>query len=174
MQQHFQLTGSFRGLLLFDVAESIDLGLLHRILGTNPNRREPAFRHPAPEYVRFERPPVIEQVGTRQVRGSENVEIRIRYFEYGVASVEMLMPFSSSWNELASLTSRWIVSAELEGFATSLLRESLVRTGPALGNPYREWISEDYYVVQLDPISTDGGAALSAEQLVRDRGGEIA
>jgi hypothetical protein len=37
MQQHFQLTGSFRGLLLFDVAESIDIGLLHRILGTNPS-----------------------------------------------------------------------------------------------------------------------------------------
>src|SRR5947209_4822510 len=107
MQQSSQLTGSFRGLLLFDVAESIDLGSLHRILGTNPSRREPAFRHPAPEYVRFERPPVIEQVGIRQVRSSEEVEVRIRYFDYGVASVEMQMPFRSSWNELAALASRW-------------------------------------------------------------------
>jgi hypothetical protein len=174
MQQPSQLSGSFRGLLLFDVAESIDLGSLHRILGTNPSRREPAFRHPAPEYVRFERPPVIEQVGIRQVRSSEEVEIRIRYFDYGVASVEMQMPFRSSWNELAVLASRWIMSAELESFATSLLREALARTGPALSNPYREWISEDYYMVQLDPIRMANGTVLSAEQLLRERGGEIA
>ncbi len=174
MRQDSRLTGSFRGLLLFDVAESIDLALLHRILGTNPSRREPAFRHPAPEYVRFERPPVIEQVGTRQVRGGESVEIRIRYFEYGVASVEMQMPFSSSWDELAALTSRWIMSAELESLAASLLREALVRTSPALSNAYQKWISEDYYVVQLDPIQMNDGAVLTAEHLVRERGGEIA
>ncbi len=174
MQQTQSLTGSFRGLLLFDVAESIDLGRLHRILGTNPSRREPAFRHPAPEYVRFERPPVIEQVGTRQIREGEDVEVRIRYFEYGVASVEMLLPFSSSWKELAFLTSRWIMSAELESFAMSLLREALLRTGPALSNPYEEWISEDYYVVQLEPIWINDGVVLTAEQLVRERGGEIA
>ena len=174
LQQPFRLTGSFRGLLLFDVAESIDLGSLHRILGTNPSRREPAFRHPAPEYVRFERPPVMEQMGVRQVRGGEDVEIRIRYFEYGVASVEMQMPFSSSWNELAMLASRWITSAEVESFAAKVLREALIRTNPALSNPYGEWISEDYYVVQLDPIRLDDGNVLTAEQLVRERGAQIA
>jgi hypothetical protein len=173
MQQHSQLTGSFRGLLLFDVAESIDLGALHRILGTNPSRREPAFRHPAPEYVRFERPPVIEQMGTRQIRGSDDVEIRIRYFEYGVASVEMQMPFRSSWDELASLASRWTMSTEIENFAAALLREALARTGPALSKPYGEWISEDYYVIQLDPIRMDT-TVLSAEHLLQERGGEIA
>lgn len=174
MQQPFELTGSFRGLLLFDVAESINLEALHRILGTHPSRREPAFRHPAPEYVRFERPPVVEQVGTRQVRSGEKVEIRIRYFEYGVASVEMQMPFRSSWSEIASLASRWIAFSELEGLAMSLLRESLARTGSALSKPYQKWISEDYYVVQLDPIRTGNGSVLTAEQLVRERGGEIA
>jgi hypothetical protein len=124
--------------------------------------------------VRFERPPVIEPVGTRQVRGRESVEIRIRYFEYGVASVEMQRPFYSSWEELASLVNRWMTSPEWESLATSLLREALVRTGPALSRPYQEWISEDYYVVQLDPIQTSPGATLTAEQLVGERGGEIA
>ena len=174
MHQPSKLTGSFRGLLLFDVAESIDLGVLHRILGTNPSRREPAFRHPAPEYVRFERPPVVEHIGARQLHGSGNVEIRIRYFEYGVASVDMQLPFSSSWNELASLASRWITSPELEGFAASLLREALSRTGPALSKAYKEWIAEDYYVIQLDPIQRDNGSVLTAEQLILDRGTEIA
>ena len=174
MQETPQLTGSFRGLLLFDVAESIDLGLLHRILGTNPSRREPAFRHPAPEYVRFERPPVMEQMGIRQIRGSDDVEIRIRYFEYGVASVEMQMPFKSSWNELASLASRWTMSTEVENFAAALLREALVRTGPALSKPYEEWISEDYYIVQLDPMETSNTSIFTAERLLRERGGEIA
>ncbi len=175
MPPTFPLTGSLRGLLLFDVAESIDLERLHRILGTHPSRREPAFRHPAPEYVRFERPPVIESVGSRPVRGRESVEIRIRYFEYGVASVEMQWPFCAScWEDLTLLANRWMTSPDWESLAMSLLREALVRTGPALSRPYQEWISEDYYVVQLDPIQTSLGAILTAEQLVQERGGEIA
>ena len=53
-----RLTGTLRVFHLFDIAEGTDLNQLHSIFGTRPSRREPAFRHPAPEYVRFERPPV--------------------------------------------------------------------------------------------------------------------
>ncbi len=169
-----QLTGTIRGLLLFDVAESIDLTELHRILGTISSRREPAFLHPSPEYVKFERPPVIEPVGIKRIQATgEEVEIRIRYFDYGVASVELLMAFRATWPELISLANCWISSTELESYAADLLKDSLGRTGKALNKPYKEWISEDYFVVQLNPVNT-GNGVLEAADLVHDCGAEIA
>ena len=40
------MSGSLRAILLFDIAEEIDLAILRKILGTGPSKREPAFRHP--------------------------------------------------------------------------------------------------------------------------------
>ncbi len=167
------LTGTLRGLLLIDVSESIDLSKLHAILGTHPSRREPAFLHSAPEYVRFEHPPVVERIGSRNVDNSGAADVQIRYFDYGVASVELRRPFSASWRDLIQLANRWVASPELESFATGLLREALERTSIALEKPYKEWISEDYLVVQVDPLEREG-ATLTAEQLVRAWGREIA
>ncbi len=169
-----QLTGTIRGLLLFDIAESIDLPKLHGLLGTIPSRREPAFLHPSPEYVRFERPPVLVPVGVKEMATGESVEVRIRYFDYGVASVELLTTFKASWAELITLANSWISSTELERYATELLQESLQRTGQALTKAYGEWISEDYFVVQVNPIALDDGGSVTAEELVRERSGEIA
>ena len=173
MELQQDLTGTFRALLQFDVAEGIDLAALHIIFGTSPSRREPAFRHPAPEYVRFERPPVVENVGMRQITGAQILEARIRYFDYGVASVELRMPFRASWEELVTLANRWIMSPQLESCASDLLRESLKRTGAALKNAYPNWISEDYYIVALDPIPGNGGT-VPADVLLRERGAAIA
>jgi hypothetical protein len=174
MELQTRLTGTLRALLQFDVAEAIELGVLHTILGTSPSRREPAFRHPSPEYVRFERPPVIEHAGSRPVGTDPAVEARIRYFDYGVASVELQMSFKASWDELVLLAHRWIMSPELETCANDLLKESLKRTGSALRNSYPNWISEDYYIVQVDPISSADGSPVSSESLLRDRGPSIA
>ena len=174
MTQQGNLIGCLKCFLLFDIAEEIDLPSLHRILGTSPSRREPAFRHPAPEYVKFERPPVEELVGTRPVGPGEMVAVRVRYFDYGVASVEMERPFVASWEELVALANRWISWPELENSAEGILHESLQRTGDALRKAYSNWISEDYYVVQLEPVGDDAHRIVSAEELLRDRGGAIA
>ena len=53
------LRGSFRVLVLYDIAEQIDLDRLGDAIGVARSRREPTFKHPAPEYVRFERSPVL-------------------------------------------------------------------------------------------------------------------
>ncbi len=129
MDIHPPLTGSVRSYFLFDIAESIDLAEVHALLGSRPSRREPAFRHPAPEYVRFERPPVTEQLGRCQLGENNAVGVRIRYFDYGVASVEVLKHFSASWDELALLANRWITSPDLEPWAKKQLSEAMA--GPA-------------------------------------------
>lgn len=168
------LDGSLRAFLLFEIAEEIDLQLLRSILGIGPGKREPAFRHPAPEYVRFERPPVIEDLGLRYTDQGNGFQTRIRYFDYGVASVELRMQFSASWDSLARLAHRWIMAPELEGCASQTLRERFASIREVFKKPHELWISEDYYVVQLDPILIDGNSVLLAEDLIREYGTKIA
>ena len=93
-----------------------------RLWWTGWARSERAFRHPAPEYVRFERPPVTEQIGL-QTFGETEVKVRIRYFDYGVASVELLKRFRTGWLELTWLANRWTTSVDLEPWAEDQLRK---------------------------------------------------
>ena len=51
------LEGSLRAMLLHDVCEEIRLEELRAMLGAR--RAERSFKHATPEYVRFEKPPVI-------------------------------------------------------------------------------------------------------------------
>jgi hypothetical protein len=168
-----ELTGTLRVFHLFDIAEAIDLSRLHEVFGTRPSRREPAFRHPAPEYVRFERPPVMEPLEPTRTNDGLVASPRVRYFEYGVASVELQLNFAGSWEELVLFANHWISSSEMEGRAHTLLRERIPVVLPALRKPYEAWITEDYYIVQIDPIPR-GQDICPAHELLRNRGAEIA
>ena len=167
-----ELCGTLRALLLFDVAEEIDLGRLHHLIGSSPSQREPAFRRPAPEYVRFEKAPVTEYLPACQDASGELLGARVRYFEYGVASVELVKPFQTSWTQLIRLANRWIMSPELERRARSLLAGRLETLADVLKKPYPDWIAEDYYVAQVDPIQN--GTPVSADDLIRHCGAQIA
>ncbi|HEX4166450.1 MAG TPA: hypothetical protein VHZ55_13360, partial [Bryobacteraceae bacterium] len=162
------LRGSLRALLLFDIAEELDLPHLHRVLGTDPGKREPAFRHQTPQYVRFERTPVDEFIGQCADYAGNPLFGRVRYFEYGVASVELQLPFAASWPELVSLANQWISSPELERRARKALEDRLPQFQAAVCKPYGNWIWEDYYIVQLDPIAEPDGSIVRAETLVRN------
>src|SRR4051812_34493743 len=169
------ITGRLRSLFLYEVSEGIDVDALRVIVRTDPGGREPAFRHPAPEYVRYEKPSALESLGSRKIAADTEAEARIRYFEYGVASVELRIPFEGSWNQLISFAVRWIGSAECEATATASLRDCLKRIGPALRKPHQsDFISEDYYVIQIDPIRTNEGRELPAQTLLEQCGEEIA
>jgi len=168
------LHGSIRALLFFDISEEIDPQRLHALLGTSPGKRQPAFRHPAPEYVRYEQPPVLDNIGPCEEFEGQALEGRIRYFNYGVASVELRLNFSgASWEELVRLANHWVLSPALEGKAGKLLRDRQARIQPALKKPYGNWISEDYYIIQLDPIVRQDNTVLSAEDLVKQHGMKI-
>jgi len=157
------LAGSLRAFFLFDIAEEIDLPLLRRILGATPSKREPAFRHPAPEYVRFERPPVVEHTGVCATDSGTALEAKIRYFDYGVASVELRMPFTATWDGLVRLANNWILSPALEASAGRTLRARLAAVGECLKKPHTNWIAEDFYGIQVDPIPGGGGSVTPAD-----------
>ncbi len=169
------LNGSIRALLLFDVGEEIDLQQLRTTLGAAPGKREPAFRLPSPEYVRYEQPPVVDSLRSCEPFDGLGIEGQIRYFNYGVASVELRTNFSNvEWADLIDMANHWVLSPELEKRAGAILHARIDTARPALKKPYANWISEDYYVIQVDPIKLDDGITLTAEDLVRRHGTEIA
>jgi hypothetical protein len=162
------LHGTIRALLLFDISEEIDLERLRPLVGAAAGKREPAFRGPSPDYVRYEQPPVADIIGACEPFERWPIQGRVRYFNYGIASVELRAVFSSvAWTDVISLANRWVLSDELEKRARELLRSRVNLIKPALVKPYDHWLAEDYYVIQVDPV------ALTADDLVREFGNEI-
>jgi hypothetical protein len=168
------LKGSFYVLVLYDVAEQIRLESLREIIGAEPPRREPSFKHRAPDYVRFEPSPVEEYTGSISVSGGDQFESRIKYFDYGVVCVEMELPFAANWEDLTRLSSRLLSAPEIEARTLELARAQMNRVKSALVQPYDTWLSEDYYVIHITSASADGGESLSAAAMLQSHGGHIA
>lgn len=168
------LKGSFSVLVLYDVAEQIDLEKLRSILGAEPPRREPSFKHPAPDYVRFERPPVVEELEPLTISSGEQLACRVKYFAYGVASIELELPFESGWRELVALSGRFIADTEIERRAAERVRARLKHTAGALVQPYASWLNEDYYIINLREARDEDGAAMSGAALLASCGESIA
>jgi len=165
-----QLRGSILILILFDVCEEVRLEELRRILGLQPAGREPSFKHPAPEYVRFENPPVEEATEKVSLTTGEELEGRLKYYDYGVLSVEFELPFAGSWEKLVGLSSRYVASSEIEGHAARLARQALKRVTPALVKPYQQWLNEDYYIFHVREIEGQP----TATELIKSDGDQIA
>lgn len=171
--------GSLWAIFLYDVAEQIDLAALRSILGIEAAGREPRFKHPAPDYVRFERPPLEHSVAAPALESGEHVEARVRYFDYGVLAVALELPFAVSWPDLLERSSRWIASPELEKLAGVLAHAQAGRTRAAFIQPNSAWLTEDYYIIHLrsapfDAVALQTECRAEIAQLVRGETRELA
>src|SRR5712675_2444083 len=108
------LHGSVLVLLQFDVCEAIRLDRLQELIRA-PTVEQPSLKHPAPGYVRYQRPPVVEPVETLVLESGERLQGEIKYYDYGVVSLVFELPFSADWNTLAQLSSRWTSDTNFEG-----------------------------------------------------------
>jgi hypothetical protein len=164
------LTGSLWILWLYEVSDEIDLDALRTILGVQA-RREPSFRHPSPEYVRFERPPVVERLDPIVLSGGARFEGELNYYEYGVVSIKLELPFEADWPQLTALASLWMTTPELEARAAEAVRRCLKRAQAALLKPYETWLSEDYYIIRLKDAAQP---ALTAAEIIAQHGADVA
>jgi len=146
------MRGSIRQLVLFDIADEINLDTLRTALAIAPLERAPAFPKPAPDYVRFERPPVVEPLHV------ERFEARAKYYHYGVVSIELDEQFSLDWPELVDRAASRLGDVSLEQRAMELLRGRVGKAPAALVNPYRNWLSEDYTIVTVIPELAEAGS----------------
>ena len=92
----------------------------------------------------------------------EQFEVRIKYFDYGVVSIELQLEFEADWKELVRLSNRWILAPELEGRTAELLRPRLERAAAALTQPYSPRLNEDYYIIHLREAMDESGQPMAA------------
>jgi hypothetical protein len=166
--------GTFRILFLYDAAEAIRLDVLRPMLESSRVQPAAGMASPIPHHLRFERPPVVEPTEPVSLLTGERIAGTTKYYDYGVVSVELELPFEADWAALVLQFSRWIVAVELENRATELFRAALKRAMPAVVKPYENPLREDYFMIHLRELPGADGKTLSAEELLASHGGEIA
>jgi hypothetical protein len=166
--QNKALQGSVLVLIQFDVCEEINLDSLRDIFGAR--RQEASFKHPAPGYVRFQRPPVVEPVEPLMLESGERLDVKIKYYDYGVLSVVFELPFSGDWDTLVRLASRWVWDTDFTSFAQKIVKQKIERARPALVKLYDNWLHEDYFVFHVRDLAGNP----SATELLSSQGGRIA
>src|SRR5215472_12307523 len=114
------------------------------------------LKHAAAEQLFFERPPVVETV---PVPGEAEGQVRVKYYDYGVVSVHFDFPFFGEWQDLISLSSKWISETDLLNRAEEIAKDRVARTRPALVKPYDTWLSEDYFIFLIREIGGNPSAA---------------
>src|SRR5580692_9367857 len=163
------LRGSVLVLLQFDVCETIRLDQLRELIRAR-TIEPPSLKQPAPGYVRYQRPPIVEPLETLVLESGERLQGEIKYYDYGVVSVVYELPFAGGWSKLIGLASRWVWEVDFAAQAAALVRSSLERAAPALVKPYNEWLSEDYLIFHIREI--DGSP--SVPELIQQHGSRIA
>jgi len=151
------LRGSAVGLFLFDVCEEMKLDEVRSLLGAR--RLGEGLKHAAAEQLFFERPPVVEEM---QLPGDAAAQVRVKYYDYGVVSVLLNFPFCGEWNDLISLSCKWISGSDLPSRAEQIAKEKIARIKPALIKPYDNWLNEDYFIFFMREIQ---GSPTSAQLL---------
>src|SRR5437588_11018827 len=144
------LRGSVLVLILYDVCEEIQLEELRRIFGARTVA--PTFKSAAPEYVRFARPPVVEALETSTL-GGERLDGQIKYYDYGVVSIVFELPFAGDWDTLVRLASRWVWDTDFTSFASLIVTKKLELAAPAMVKPYREWLHEADFIVNVREVT---------------------
>jgi hypothetical protein len=172
------LQGSVLVLIQFDVCEEIRLDELRKIFGART--ADASFKHQAPGYVRYQRPPVEESLDPLILESGERLEGQIKYYDYGVVSLVFELPFSGDWDTLIRLSSRWTSDTNFEALATRIVRQKLEHAAPALVKPYAtqgngEWLQEDYFIFLVKELKLgEIAGAPSANDLLASHGDQIA
>ena len=173
------LSGSVLVLIQFDVCEEIRLDVLRKIFGART--ADATFKQKAPGYVRYQRPPVEENLDPLILDSGERLEGQIKYYDYGVVSLVFELPFSGDWDTLIQLSCRWTSDTNFETLASRIVRQKLERAAPALVKPYEvkpydskpdtaDWLQEDYFIFHVREVH----GAPSANDLLATQGDQIA
>jgi hypothetical protein len=155
---------------LFDVSESIRLEALRSLTGSDARSTRFTTKVAAPSYVQYQPPPIAidgEALGQREI---EAFRAAFKFFEYGVVSVALTLPFRGSWDQLAALGHSIVDSDRLETSAQRACTQVVERLKDSIVGPRTGFLSEEYFVFgvnRLDPF-------LSAKDLLQTHGHDIA
>lgn len=155
---------------LYEVAEAIDLQKLQQLLGAESSKARLAFKHGAPPYLQFQNPPLVVAAEPIEWQGRYSFQSRIKFFDYGVVSFTLQMPFAGSWKELIALGADVTGNPDLEAAVTAAMERRLGRLDAALVKPHPARMVEDYAIFGAHQT----GEPLTGPQLVTRYGPLIA
>jgi hypothetical protein len=166
------LRGAVLALIQFDVCEEIRLDELRQLFGART--AQATFKNQAPNYVQYQRAPVVESLDPLVLESGERLEGQIKYFDYGVVSLVFELPFAGDWDDLVKLSCRWTSDTNFEILASRIVRQKLERAAPALVKAYdvkaKPWLQEDYFIFHMREIA----GSPSANELLASRRDQIA
>jgi hypothetical protein len=168
-----QVRGYFRVLSFFDIGDAIDLEKLRTLLGPAAAPVS-GFIQRAPEYAQAQHVPVQEARGSVKLPTGETLEATIKYYWFGVASVELATPFSCRFESFSCESSRWMNAPEVETAAEDLLHARLQQIRPAVTRPATKWLDEDYLVIDIQSALHPDGRSATAAELLQAYGDQIA
>jgi hypothetical protein len=166
--------GYFRILNFFDIGEAFDLENLRALLGPGCVAHPPAFIQWAPEYAQAQNVPLQEKLDPVTLPAGETLDVNIKYYWFGVASVEFTIAFECQFETFNCESSRWMNAPEVESAAEELLRNRLKQIAPAVIRAASKWLDEDYLVIDLQSAQHPDGRAASASELLQTYGDQIA
>ena len=158
--------GCFRILSCYDIAEAINLEKLPGLLGPQAAPARQSFTHLTPEYAQAQAAPILESLESVTLPTGEKLDARIKYYWFGVASVQLTTGFECSFEALCAKSYRWMNAPEVEKAAEDLLRKRLERARAALIRPSQKWLDEDYLVVDIQSAQHDDGRPATASELL--------
>jgi len=151
-----------------DIAESVMLSELPRVLGATTSAKPLALRASASPYLQYQQPPVTFDGDAIGLTTGGDFRAVIKVFDYGVVSIALRRAFAGEWESLVRLTSEPAMLDTAVREAEWAVRACVDRIRAALVRPHDGILSEDYLVVTLT------NAGMNADELVRVRGVEIA
>ncbi len=165
-------SGSFHAYFVFDLADTIDLAAVERLVRAP---REDVARAPlqlrreaSSGFIEFPVAPVtLRFPGVATASG--NAAIRAKIFDYGVISLRLTLPFSGSWYDFAAFTRTLRNDAELGRIADAALATLSSEIADALDDRH-EPLVEDYFVFEVQAFSR----TILANELLEEYGGELA
>ena len=163
------ISGSVTAFFVYDVADSIDLRTVGRLVASTTSPRV-AAKAPAPAYIQYAHPPVAIDGAAIDAADLAGWHVRFRTFEYGVVSVALTRPLPDTWEGLLDEALRWHDDLELAAGAERLCRTVVDRLRPALVRPRADFLAEDYLVYAI----THPGGADTADAVLAAHGAEIA
>jgi hypothetical protein len=166
-------SGAFHAYFVFDVAETIALDRLERVVAEAERAPLHLRREASSGFIAYPTPPVL----ARLPKTAGGFEARAKFFSYGVISLRISAPFSGSWTDFAAYCRRLRNDDALTDEAQAMLADLLSQMGEALDEPHTPLL-EDYFVFEVgdfeEPLAGSEllgryGSALSGLLLCEER-----
>ena len=132
--------------------EELRLDELRRILGARTV--DTSFKHMAPGYVRFQRPPVEEALEPLVLESGERLQGEIKISTTAWSAWSSSCPFPATGTSWSSFPAGGFGIPTSRVSPPGSSKQKLERAAPALVKPYTtEWLKEDYFIFHLREIA---------------------